>query len=70
MNVRRRFAAVGMAIGLLASSGSLVACDREDRRDVEEGVNDVREGVEEGVNDVEKEIDENVDTDGEDDGNN
>lgn len=70
MNLKKRFAAGGVAVALLASSGSLIACDREDQRDVEEGVNDVREGVEEGVNEVEKEVDENVDTDGQDDGNN
>lgn len=67
MGLRNRLTAAGLAVALLSSSGSLIACDREDRQDVEEGVNQIREGVEEGAEEIEKEVDENVDTDGQDD---
>jgi hypothetical protein len=67
MATRSRLAAGVIAAALMASSGSLIACDREDQRDVQEGVNEVKEGVEEGVNELEEEVDENVDTDGQDD---
>lgn len=61
--------AVRIALALVLSLGApagLVACDPEDQKDIEEGVNDVQKGVEEGAEEVEKEIDE-ADTDGKDD---
>lgn len=63
----KRRAAALMMVALLGASPALVACDREDERDIEEGVEDVREGAEEVGEDVEKGIDEGVDTDGKDD---
>lgn len=52
---------------LLGLSPALAACDREDRKDIEEGVNQVEEGAEDLGNEVEKGIDQNIDTDGKDD---
>ena len=43
-------------VGVLATTPTLVACDKEDRADVREGVND-----------AEDVIDDQVDTDGKDD---
>jgi hypothetical protein len=60
---RNRIAAFALAFAVAVPSGALVACDREDRQDVEEGVDRAREGAE----DIEREVDENVDTDGQDD---
>lgn len=56
-----------MMVGLLGLSPAAVACDKEDERDIQEGVNDVEEGAEEVGEDIEKGIDEDVDTDGKDD---
>ncbi len=61
----RRRVAPAVVAGMIALSGLGVACDREDVRDVEEGVNDVRRGAEEVGEEVEQEIDE-ADTDGKD----
>lgn len=61
--MRNRLAAALVA-GLLAVSG--VACDREDRADVEEVGEDIERGVEDVGEEVEQEIDE-LDTDGKDD---
>jgi hypothetical protein len=52
---------------LVSLSPALAACDKEDERDIEEGVNQVEEGAEDLGNEVEKGIDENIDTDGKDD---
>ena len=62
----RRIAAATL-VALFGLSPALVACDKEDRKDIEEGVNDVEEGAEKVGNDVEEGIDEDVDTDGKDD---
>jgi hypothetical protein len=51
----RRVASALTAASLLMGAGSLAACDREDRKDVEEGVNE-----------VDKELDK-LDSDGKDD---
>jgi len=51
---------VGIAAPLMG------ACDREDRADVREGVNEAEEGVEDAVEDAEDAVDE-ADTDGKDD---
>ena len=56
---------IGLAIVLALSLG-LAACDKEDERDVQEGVNDVQEGVEDVGNDVEDAVDD-ADSDGKDD---
>jgi hypothetical protein len=64
---RNRIAAFALAFAVTVPSGALVACDREDRQDVEEGVDDAVNKAREGAEDVEREIDENVDTDGQDD---
>lgn len=61
----RRTSALMLA-AVLGLASPLVACDREDQRDIEEGVNDVQEGVEEGANEVEDAVDD-ADTDGQDD---
>lgn len=45
-----------LLVGVLATAPTLAACDKEDRADVREGVNEVEEV-----------IDEQVDTDGKDD---
>ena len=63
---KRRLMALSMT-ALVSLSPVLVACDKEDQRDIEEGVNQVEEGAEDLGNEVEKGIDENVDTDGKDD---
>lgn len=63
---KRRVAAATF-VALLGLSPALVACDKEDRKDIEEGVNDVEEGAEKVRKDVEEGLDENVDTDGKDD---
>ena len=63
----KRRAAALMMVGLLGLSPAAVACDKEDEKDIQEGVNDVEEGAEEVGEDIEKGIDENVDTDGKDD---
>jgi hypothetical protein len=63
----RRRAAALMMVGLLGLSPALAGCDKEDQRDIQEGVNEVEEGAEEVGEEIEKGIDENVDTDGKDD---
>ena len=60
----RKIAAVAVALSL--SVPVLGACDREDARDVEEGVNDLENEVEEGASELEEEIDD-ADSDGQDD---
>lgn len=50
-----KLARIGVAIVLAVGPGAMVACDREDRADVREGVNE-----------VEKEVD-RLDQDGKDD---
>ena len=60
--IRRRITATALAGALLLAP---VACDNEDQRDLEEGVNDVEKGAEDIVNDAEKELDQ-IDTDGKD----
>ena len=62
---RRRLPAVLLA-AVLGLASPLVACDREDERDVQEGINDVQEGVEDGAEEVEDAVDD-ADTDGKDD---
>ena len=62
---RRKGSALLLA-ALLGLASPLVACDREDERDVQEGINDVQEGVEEGAEEVEDAVDD-ADTDGKDD---
>ena len=59
---------VRLLLTALIGSASLVlgACDNEDARDIEEGVNDVERGVEDAVEDAEDAVDE-ADTDGKDD---
>ena len=64
---RSRAAAIVTAGLLVAFSPALVACDKEDEQDIEEGINDVEEGAEDVGNEVEKGIDNEVDTDGKDD---
>ena len=64
--LKNRLVAAVTAAGVIISSGALVACDREDRKDVKEGVKDVKKGVEKGANQVENEVDQ-ADTDGKDD---
>ena len=51
----RRFASAVLAASLLVGAGGLTACDKEDRKDVEEGVDQ-----------VDKEADQ-LDSDGKDD---
>jgi hypothetical protein len=59
-----RGALAGMlAIGSLAG----IACDKEDVKDVKEGVNQVKKGAKDVGKDIENGIDNNVDTDGKDD---
>ena len=62
---KRRIANAAVAGALLLGSAGLAACDNEDQKDVEEGVNDVEKGAEDVVNDAEKELDK-LDTDGKD----
>ena len=54
--MRERLLRLGLVACLAISGAGAVACDKEDQKDAEEGVND-----------VENEIDQNVDTDGKDD---
>lgn len=54
--MRERLLRLGLVACLAISGGAALACDKEDQKDLEEGVND-----------AEKEIDKNVDTDGKDD---
>jgi hypothetical protein len=61
--MRERLARMVLAIAVVLSMGAMSACDREDRRDLEEGVNEVEKGAE----DIEEGVDEEVDTDGKDD---
>ena len=63
----KRRAAALMIVGLLGLSPAVVACDKEDEKDIQEGVNEVEEGAEKVGEDIEKGIDEEVDTDGKDD---
>jgi hypothetical protein len=62
---KNRIAALFLSTSLLLSGG-MVACDREDRADVREGINDVKKAGKEVGKDVEKAVDE-ADTDGKDD---
>ncbi|MDQ3940525.1 MAG: hypothetical protein M3238_04150 [Actinomycetota bacterium] len=52
---RHTLARIGLVVGLLVSGATGIACDREDRADLREGVND-----------ADKEIDK-LDSDGKDD---
>ena len=52
---------------LILGSLTGVACDKEDRADVREGVNQVEEGAEDVGNEVENTVDNELDTDGKDD---
>ena len=61
--MRERLARIALALAVVLGMGVTAACDQEDRRDVEEGVNEVEKGAEE----VEEGIDDEVDTDGQDD---
>ncbi len=62
----RRTAGLLLTVVLGVSSPALAACDNEDMRDIEEGVNDAEEGVEDAVKDADEAIDK-ADTDGKDD---
>lgn len=64
--VKPKIAAVLMAGCLGIAAPTFVACDKEDMRDVEEGVNDAERGVEDAVDDADDAIDK-ADTDGKDD---
>ena len=63
----RRITAALITGLLLVSAPVLGACDREDRQDIEEGVNQVEEGAKDVGNEIEKQVDKNIDTDGKDD---
>ena len=63
---RRRIASAALAAALVVPSGALVACDAEDRRDVEEGVNNVKDKAKDVAEEAEKRADQ-ADTDGKDD---
>ena len=63
---RSRIAAAGLVTSLVLGGG-LVACDREDKADVREGVNQVEKAGKDAAEDVENAVDDNVDTDGKDD---
>ena len=54
--MRERLIRLGLVACLAISGVSAIACDKEDRKDVEEGVNE-----------VENEVDKDIDTDGKDD---
>ena len=54
--MKERLLRLGLVACLLLPAAAAVACDKEDQKDVKEGVNQ-----------VEHEIDKNVDTDGKDD---
>jgi hypothetical protein len=55
-----------VAAALVLPASALVACDAEDRRDVEEGVNNVKQKAKDAAEEVEKRADQ-ADTDGKDD---
>ena len=61
--LERRIAHAAVAGALLLSG---LACDNEDQRDVEEGVNQIEKGAEDVVDDADKELDK-LDSDGKDD---
>ena len=63
---RRKSAALALSILLGVAAPTLVACDNEDMRDVEEGVNEVEEGAEDAGKEVEDAVDD-ADSDGKDD---
>ena len=63
---RNKIAALFLT-SLMVFSGGLVACDREDERDLREGVNQVEKAGKEAAEDAENVVDEEVDTDGKDD---
>ena len=64
--MRHRIASTALAAALIVPTGVLVACDAEDRRDVEEGVNDVKQKAKKIGKDLEKRADQ-ADSDGKDD---
>lgn len=63
--MREKLSRIGLAVVLALGLG-LTACDREDERDLQEGVNDVQDAGEEAGQEVEDAIDD-ADTDGKDD---
>jgi len=65
--MRERLARVALALVVVLGMGATAACDQEDRRDVEEGVNEVEKGAKEVGEDIEEGVDGEVDTDGQDD---
>ncbi len=64
--IKKRLAAVAVALTLPLSAGAMVACDREDVRDVEEAGQDVEENVRKAGKNIERQVDKNIDTDGRD----
>ena len=64
--VRSRIASLVLT-GVVGIAAPLMgACDNEDMKDVQEGVNEAEEGVEDAVEDAEDAVDK-ADTDGKDD---
>ena len=63
--MREKLSRIGLAIVLALGLG-LTACDREDERDLREGVNDVQDAGEKAGQEVEDAVDD-ADTDGKDD---
>lgn len=63
--MREKLSRIGLAIVLALGLG-LTACDKEDERDLKEGVNDVKDAGEEAGEEVEDAVDD-ADTDGKDD---
>jgi hypothetical protein len=63
----RRTGAIALVALIGLSAPSLVACDKEDKKDLQEGVNDVEQGAKKVGNEIEKGIDNTIDTDGKDD---
>lgn len=57
---------LGLAAALALGAPMLAACDSEDMKDIEQGVNEAEEGVEKGAKEVEDKVDE-LDSDGKDD---
>lgn len=64
--MRDKIARLLLAGLLAAASATGIACDREDERDIQEGVNDVEEGAEDVGKEVEDAVDD-ADSDGKDD---
>lgn len=64
--MREKLARIGIAIALVLGLGATAACDREDKADVREGVNDVEREAENIGEEAEEELDK-LDSDGKDD---